>query len=279
MTSHENIIDVTEASFEFDVIQRSYEIPVVVDFWAPWCAPCRTLGPILEGLAVDPAYEFILAKINVDDNPGISIRFQVQGIPAVKAFRDGIVAAEFVGAQPAAKVVEFVKKLAPSPVENALREAKSMLVTRHWKEAEAAYRDILDEYPSETKAMINLACALLARGEGCEAVEFLKKCEDDQTFVRAERLRPFANYLCETSSNDFLADDLPPIEIQYRQTARLFERGNLEAALDGLMDVLRQDKRYRNGEVKRVLLGIFELLGDEDPLTQSYRRELASVLY
>lgn len=279
MLDSENIIDVSETTFELDVIQRSHEKLVVVDFWAPWCGPCRVLGPILEKLAVDPDLDFTLARVNVDENPTISMRYQVQGIPAVKAFRDGGVVDEFIGAQPEPRVREFIEKLAPSEADAAIRKAKSLLITRHWAEAEAAYRKILSEHPNHSGAMIDLARALLARGKGCEALELLERCTDDMTFVQAERLRPLANYLCETANNHFLEEDLAPTEVQYRQTARLFEKGNLEAAMDGLLEVLRQDKRYRRGEVKDVMLGIFELLGEEDPLTHAYRREMASVLF
>ena len=174
MANGENIIDVTDASFESDVIYRSQSKPVVVDFWAPWCGPCRMLGPILEKLAADPTLDFILAKVNVDENPQISMRYQVQGIPAVKAFVDGEIADEFVGALPEARVRQFIEKLIPGEADLAFREANSLLATRHWAEAENAFRELLDSYPLHTAARLGLARALLAQGLGCEAQDLLR---------------------------------------------------------------------------------------------------------
>ncbi len=287
MAGAANIIDVTEATFEFEVIQRSHEIPVVVDFWAPWCGPCHMLAPILEKLASTPAYDFVLAKLNVDDNGTISMRYGVQGIPAVKAFMDGQIVAEFVGAQPEPKVREFIEQLIPNEADLAFRDANSLLATRHWAEAQEAYEQLLDEYPDYLDAKLNLARALLAQARGCEAQPYLEESRQGPKILQAERLLPLARYLCrvETAASTALSTgvdddlDLEPIEIQYRQSARLLQRNNLEAALDGLLDVLRQDKRYRKGEPKDVMLGIFELLGDGDSLTQTYRSELGRVLF
>ncbi len=278
MASAANIIDVTDATFDFEVLERSHELPVVVDFWAPWCGPCRFLGPILEKLANDPAYDFILAKINVDDNPTVAMHFHVQGIPAVKAFIEGQIAAEFVGVQPETKVREFIEELIPNEADMAFREANSLLATRHWRDAEEAYLELLEEYPNHPGAKLNLARALLAQARGCAAESLLIESRKSAQMLQAERLLPLARYLCrtETADNDI---ELEPVEIQYRQAARLLQRGNLEAAMDGLLDILRQDKRYRKGEPKEVLLGLFDLLGDNDPLTQTYRSELAMVLF
>lgn len=279
MSDVENIIEVSEATFQADVIERSHELPIVVDFWAPWCGPCRVLGPMLERLAGDPAFDFILAKVNADENPNLSMRYRVQGIPAVKAFVDGEIVAEFVGVRPEPQLRQFIQKLIPSELDQALSEANSLLVTRQWADAETALRNILAQHSHQQKALMNLARALLAQGEGCEALEYLENVSDGLELAQAERMMPLARYLCQAEVEWDDADDVSSIEAQYRQAARLLERSNFPAAMDGLLEVLRQDKRYRNGEPKNVLLAIFELLGEDDSLTRTYRNELASVLY
>jgi putative thioredoxin len=278
MTDGENIIDVSDATFESDVIFRSQSKPVVVDFWAPWCGPCRSLGPILEKLAEDPSLDFILAKVNVDDNPQISMRYQVQGIPVVKAFVDGEVKDEFVGALPEARVRQFIEKLIPGEADLAYREANSLLATRHWSDAEIAFRKLLDSFPQHNVAKFGLARALLAQGLGCEAQRLLEDIRQGPNMVQVDRLLPLARYLFTI---DLVVDDvdIEAIEAQYRQAGRLLQRGNVEAAMDGYVDVIRQDKQFREGEPKDLMLGLFELLGDDDPLTQSYRRELAMILF
>ncbi len=271
------IIDVNEETFIEDVLEQSEELPVIVDFWAPWCSPCRMLSPILEKLAADPNLNFVLAKVNVDNNPNLSMQYRVQSIPAVLAFVDGDVADEFIGVQPEPKIRQFIEKLIPSELDEALDDAESLLATRHWVKAEQVYREIMEEYPNRADVSLNLAKALLAQGEGCEARDYLKGIKDGKELVDAEKLLPLANYLCLIAEDLTEEEALPPLEVQYRQSARLISRGNLEAAMDGLIDVLRQNKRY--GQARQVLVALFALLGDNDDLTQTYRVELASVLF
>ena len=278
MSLSKHIVDIDEATFESEVILRSHEVPVVVDFWAPWCGPCRMLSPILERQAIEAGGTFVLAKVNVDDNPALSIRFGVQGIPAVKAFRYGEIAAEFVGAQPESMVQRFIEQLVPSETQQAIEEALSMLGTRHYQEAENAFREVLDKDEANADAALGLVESLLMSGKGREALEILEHFPAGTPWAKDERYKPLAELLVEDGQQE-VGSDQDPMEASLHQSARLIERGNLEAAMDGLLGILREDKNYRGGWVKRIMLALFELLGDQDPSTRKYREEMASVLF
>lgn len=278
MTPSDHIVDVSDSTFEAEVIERSFTTPVVVDFWAPWCDPCRTLGPMLERMTIEAGGAFFLAKVNVDENPGLSVRFGVRGIPAVKGFRQGEVVAEFVGAQVEATVRRFLERLAPSQAHIALDNARGLLATRHWGEAEVAFRDILVQDERNPAAALGLLKCLLIQGRGLEAQAILRDFPSGVEVAEAQKLEPLAALLAETEAEK-AKDDVAALEAQVLQAGRLLQRGNLEAAMDGLLDVLRADRHYWRGRVKGALLAIFALLGDEDPLTRSYRDELASILF
>jgi putative thioredoxin len=281
MPTNPNVFDVSESNFQADVLARSSQLPVIVDFWAPWCGPCRALGPLLEKLAAEAGGSFLLARLNVDDSPNLAAEYGVQGIPAVKAFRDGRVVDEFTGALPESKVREFLRKVAPSAADRALAEATSLLAIRQWARAEAALRRAaaaVAGQPASAPAVLGLARALLAQGRGCEAQDLLEDFPRSDQVLAAEKLLPLARLLCAIEAPDQpLAET--DLDALYYQAGRLLARGQLEAGMDGLLDLLRQDKRYRKGEPRHVLLAVFELLGDDEPTTRDYRRELASVLY
>jgi putative thioredoxin len=277
VTFSEHILDVSEATFEREVLLRSHEVPVVVDFWALWCMPCKVLGPLLERMAIEGGGIFRLAKVDVDQNPNLALRFGVRGIPAVKGFRNGEVVAEFVGAQPEAVVRRFIQGLAPTEADQALERARGLLATHHWPEAEAGFREVLEREETSGAAALGLVHSLLMQGKGSEALALLKQFPPSNEVVLAERLRPLAELLAGVGADRAGVDD--PLEASLMQAGRLIARNNLPAAMDGLIDILRQDKRYRGGLPKDILLAIFALLGDEDPLTRQYRDELASVLF
>jgi len=245
------VIDVSEQDFQQEVIERSKQLPVVVDFWAAWCGPCRMLTPALEEATARREGDVLLAKVDVDANPGLSQAFGVQGIPAVKAFKDGRVVDEFVGAQPPANVERFFDGLVPS-------EADRLVATGD----EAALRRALELSPGRADAAVPLARMLRARGEDDEALTLL------------------ANV-----AGSFAADGLAArIRLERAGEPDLtaafaaLDRGDHAAALEELVTTVAADGAARD-DVRQVMVGVFDELGPEHDLAREYRRRLASALY
>jgi len=170
------IIDGTEQNFDTEVLQRSQEIPVIVDFWAPWCAPCRELGPVLERLAAEGNGQFLLVKVDIDQQPGIAQAFGVQSIPHVFALRNGQLADQFMGALPEDQIRQWLARFQPSPAELLVQEARK-LAPDDTAEAEARYREALELVPNEDKIRIELARLLLKQHRNDDAREIVTKLE------------------------------------------------------------------------------------------------------
>lgn len=278
MMNSDFIIDVGEADFEYEVITYSKNTPVIVDFWAEWCRPCKVLGPLLERLVKEAGGAFRLARVDVDHNPNLAMRYSVRSIPTVKAFSQGQVVAEFTGVQPEERLREFLSKISPpSPAELLIEKADSILSLHRWSEAEKMYREALEQDPAHPAALLGLAKALLAQDQALEAHYILKNFPASRYYQKAQTLRPLVDSFLEFRPDDLGVEN--DLDAAFRNSLRLAQRGNLPAAIDGMLDVLRQDRRYGDGEARRLVLGLLDLLGEEDPQTRQYRSELASILF
>ena len=256
------VIDVTEADFEAEVLRRSFQVPVVIDFWADWCAPCRILGPILEQAVAARRGEVVLARVDVDANPRLAMAFQVQGIPAVKAIVQGQLVAEFVGAQPLRMVEQFLDALLPTQAERAAAEA-TQLDPAH---AAAQWRQVLAEEPDNVVARVGLAGQALERKDPAEALELLRPVEHAP---EAQPLLARARLLMEAST--------PGSE--FAGAAAAAADGLPEAALEQLLTAVRERAGEQRDHARRLMLDVFRVLGDDHPLTARYRRDLTSALF
>ncbi len=278
MMASDFIVDVSESDFEFQVLAYSQQVPVVVDFWAEWCAPCKMLGPVLEKLAKEGQGSFRLARLNVDENPNLALRYAVHSIPAVKAFRESKMVAEFAGVQPEPRLREFLRSIAPSPSDLELEKGLSLLASQQSEEAEKAFRQVLQTTPESTTALLGLAKALLLQGKVQESHATLEKFPASREYSSAQTLLPLSRALVNLEKGiTFISEE--PLDPAYLNALRLVRRGNMEAAMDGLLDILREDKHFRDGEAQRVMVAILELLGENNPVARQYRGELASILF
>jgi putative thioredoxin len=253
------VFDVDEAQFEQRVIERSREVPVVVDFWAEWCGPCRTLSPALEAAAAKREGEVELAKVDTDRNQGLAAAFGIRGIPAVKAFRDGRIADEFTGAIPPAQVEQFFDMLVPSPADK-LAESDD----------EEALRKALEMDARHLGAAQRLGRLLLMRGETGEALELLDDFHGD---FLAEGLAARARLAPQDG------DGAAPDSEGLARAFSAWDAGDHEPALELLEDALsRAEDPERRDQIRRVMVAIFTELGADHPLAREYRRRLAAAL-
>jgi putative thioredoxin len=245
-------MDVTDSTFESAVIERSRTLPVVVDFWAEWCGPCRQLGPVIERGVAERAGQVELAKIDVDANPQVARAFAIQSIPAVKAFRDGRVVAEFVGAQPPAAVNTFLDSLLPSETDGLVAQGD-----------EESLRRAVELEPSRADAAVPLARILLGRGDADGALALLKEVPGS---FAADGL----------AARITLVRREPALELGDAFAA--LDAGDQEKALDLLIGALPSADGAKD-DIRRVVVGILDELGVDSQLARDSRRRLASALY
>lgn len=273
----EDIIEVNELDFHYNVLEYSFQTPVVVDFWAEWCSPCKYLTPILERLALEAQGAFRLAKINVDQNSNLAIRMGIHSIPNVKGIKNGQVIAEFVGIQPETRIREFIQSLTPHPAELWIEKGEHFLTHKDYSGAEQAFQQALEILPDSPRALLGLIKSLFKLGRIQEAEKYLASFPPSKEYSSAELLLVLAKETLDYINHPTTPQD--DIEIAYYHSLSLFIKGNIYAALDGFLDILRQDKYYKNGKLKSLILGLLELLGESDPENRNYRQELASILF
>ena len=275
----------TEA-FERDVLQASQKVPVLVDFWAPWCAPCRALKPILEKLAGEYQGRFLLARVDSDEHPQLSARFGVRSIPNVKAFVDGKLADEFTGALPESGVRAFIDRLIPTPGEKLRRTARALVTQGDFDEAERHLRSALELEPANHAVRLDLVELLLAKNSHAEADEMIAPIPERERDERADRLYSVLAFWKKSQQLPSIAELQAKLAANPDDLAsllalgeRLVADGRYEPALAALLDVVRRDRGALRTSARKLMVEVFSLAEEQDGLVSEYRKLLAGALY
>jgi putative thioredoxin len=280
------ITEATTETFAAEVIERSRSVPVVVDFWAPWCGPCRMLAPILEKLAAEYEGRFWLAKVNTEANPQLAYEFGVQSIPYVAALRDGAIVQEFAGALPESHVRKWLDRIVPSPAAALLAEAEQ-LEARDLKAAEENVRRALELDPDSAAGRAALARVALRAGRTGEAKQLIEELER-RGFLEPEAQRVKSELEVITvaraaggieAARSAAADRPEDLALQVRLAEALAAEGQYRDALDRCLDVIRRDKLGAGVQAKSAMLSILTLVSNDPELAGEYRRKMASALY
>jgi putative thioredoxin len=286
----------TTATFMADVIDASHDQPVIVDFWATWCGPCKTLGPQLEKAVREAKGAVRMVKVDVDQNQDLAQQMRIQSIPAVYAFKDGRPVDGFVGAVPESQVKQFVQRLAavgakdkgPSPVEQALAMAKEAMTAGDTERAGAIFAQVLQHEPENPEAIGGLARALIARGQMDEAKELLgevpKEAAGHAEIVAARAALELAEAGAKAKGalgelEARVKRDPKDFEARLELASARFAAGEREAAIDDLLEIVRRNRSWNDDAARKQLLKFFEAMGPTDPLTVAARKRLSSILF
>jgi len=275
-----HIKDVSTSEFQHDVLLRSRDVPVLVDFWAEWCGPCKTLSPLLERITAESGGRFELAKVDVDANQDLSGQYGIQSIPTVVAIRDGKEVSRFSGALPEASILQFIESIMPSDLDLMVEQARTALVEGDTVGAEHILRQVLETQPDHQEAGTSLAALLIDQGEIEESMIVLGRLVPDADVERlqsAARLRQSASG--DISALEAAAQADPDNDDAQLELARaLAAHSEFEPALDRMLGVVKK-KGDKKDEARLAMIDIFGVLGSDHPLSITYRKQLATALY
>lgn len=281
------VYDVTAENFEALVLQAPPDTVVLVDFWAPWCAPCRQLTPALENIAVSYKGRVRVAKINVDENPDLSEAFGIQGIPAVKIFRDGEMISQFTGAVPEPEIRRLLTRLVPSAPDDGLEPGRAYMRAGDLAKAGRYFQKILENDPTHAAARLELARVALLQDDLETARREAGAVEaGTPDYDEAQKILHRVEFLAECQGFGDLTEfqrrvqaDETDLDARYRLALCLAAGEEYPRALEELITVLKKNKNYKEGAAKNAMLKIFTLVGPRSPLANEYREKLSWILF
>ncbi|MGH8509139.1 MAG: tetratricopeptide repeat protein [Gammaproteobacteria bacterium] len=287
MDSPLNVIEVDQANFDAQVRQRSRVIPVLVDFWAPWCAPCRVLSPILVKLAEEYQGRIVVATVDTDKNQRLALEHRIQSIPAVKLYKNGEVIDEFLGVQPESVIRALLDRHGERQSDRQRAAAAAALARGDADAAERLLRQALASDPDNQRLHPDLAAVLIQRGRFEEAHEIIadlpaqRQLDEDisKLRVRIDFARVVHAAPEEAMLRQRIDADPGDCEARYQLSARLIMGDRFEPALEQLMEIIRRDRKYRDDSARKAIVAVFNLLAAQDPLVRRYRALMSSALY
>lgn len=268
-------IEVNSANFQEEVVDASYQRPVLIDFFATWCGPCQLLKPMLEKLVNE--YDFVLAKVDIDRNPELAQAYHVEGVPDVRVVQEGKMYSGFVGVLPEPKLREFLGQLnVQSGLNDGLVAIQAAIASGQTEQAKALFSQMIEQYPQSRELAILAARFLIEQDKLGAAEKLLSSIEEHEKpfFTQAEALRQLIQL-----KSDIQKPPTHELDPAFYQAANQILLGDYESALQGLLDIVSKNRKYRDDGARKTMLMVFGLLGDDHPLSKHYRKQLTLILY